>query len=653
MKHYIFAIIFILFGFVACTEDLPERGNSPVMPENCQGVFFPATNMTTVELDPLEPKEMTISISRVNYANAIEVPLTVAVNTENIFEVPQKVAFAAGEETTQFVVKFPNADVGVTYQLSLIVKGDEFANEYFGKDAYVNTNVTRVQWEAFAGPIVMINAFWSQPPHYIPKAEIAAGSGNIANMIRLTNPFPTGGAPSSEPTPDEYGIYNGVPDIWEDEIVRDNVQIVITVDKADKALLIRGGIGAMWYDVEMEISMNGSAASGKANRDEKGKIVSIEFPEKDLFIVANSSNQGWSSGGILKIYLSFDEYLKDNMKIDDFNEPEYEDIIGAVSEFESKAYGESWDQSFAKAIDIDSENEKSEYKNLYYLADLYAEDFGLAFYYDGKVISIPANQPTGRNILHNDIFVSKSSDIASGVTTTSKGVTVYTLGLKFHFKDGTVLGEFAEVFYFSEEPVSYAITDFYGKYKLTAPSQFSGEPAANMNVTIAAGTAENTFVITGIDWAEAVEATFDVATSTLSIEPQTLPDYTYQGVPRDMTLYTTTADGDVGATAIMDFKFNMSGKLLMTSTSEADGYLIRSESLGGWVDGYYDIVFTPSAASPTPAKAKASVSKPLSVKNLNRALIKQAEKCSNDNFVIQSKTSRKAALKNTNATLIF
>ena len=126
-------------------------------------------------------------------------------------------------------------------------------------------------------------------------------------------------------------------------------------------------------------------------------------------------------------------------KLSNFNNLIYTDIPGELGEFNSKAfYDQSWDQTISKAIDLNEEDPESQYKNLYYLADLYVEGKGLAFYMEGENIIIPSNQPTGVNI-KEAVFVSQSEVIPSSVSTTQKGVKVYTLGLNFHYADGTSL----------------------------------------------------------------------------------------------------------------------------------------------------------------------------------------------------------------------
>ncbi|MDR2813800.1 MAG: hypothetical protein LBB79_03985, partial [Prevotellaceae bacterium] len=303
---------------------------------------------------------------------------------------------------------------------------------------------------------------------------------------------------------------------------------------------------------------------------------------------------------------------------------------------------------------------ESQYKNLYYLPDLYYEGYGLAFYYDGEKITIPANQPTGTSF-KKPLYVSQSSAIPSGVETTAKGIKIYTLGLKFHHEGGTVVGEFAETFYYSEDLVSYAIADYHGSYTLTGASLL-GYPDAEMSVTITSGAEENTLLIRGIDYADSVKATFDPATSFLSIAPQVLPNFVYedrngQEQELDITLLTyvdtENEDEQISDTASLDFTFTMSGLLVLAPASEAVGYLLYSAA-AGYMDGYVDLSLTPApqAALKVAPKAAAKAvqqsgvaSRPPVAKALSKAAVVKKQKCSQNNFAVQSKASAKVKQK--------
>ncbi|MDR2057576.1 MAG: hypothetical protein LBP83_04720 [Dysgonamonadaceae bacterium] len=656
MKQCILAISLILFGFAACTEDIPERETSPVTPENCKGIYFPTNNQATVELEPTEPTEITITIARTDSVGDIEVPITVDVNDEDVFVVPEKAAFADKEKVTTFTVTFPTAAEGITYNLKLSVSGSEFVDEYAQASPFLSTNVTRIKWNV-VDPFVYVDGTFltfygvGQLPMYVETEKAEVGNAvryRFKNAYRVATP---GAWQGDEyiPEADADGIYNGYYYNWPGDVDETkNYYTVIEIDKDGNVSMAPCELGVTWGDGMFSIgSIYGNLSTdidsyplGIYEKGEDGDI--ITFPANSLYVSMENYNNGgkYPCSTPTIIYTTKAAYIAANLKIDDFNGIEYEEIEGVVSEFESAAYSESWSQSFSKAIDIDPDNEESEYKDLFYLANLYADGFGLAFYYNGKSISIPTGQETGRKVYGNDIYISPSDNIESSVQISNKGVTIYTFGLKFHYEDGTVVGEFAETFYYSKDPVSYAITDFQGNYKLTASSQFAGYPDADMDVTIAAGESENTFVITGIDLAEEVKATFDPGTSTLSIAPQELADYeTF-----DITLYTTTPEGDVSTTATMDFNFNMAGNLIMTATSEADGYLLRSDAAGGWVDGYYNLKFTPQSKERALTQ-KNTVSRQLTSKILKKDSVAKKQKCLKNNFAVQGKTSVKKMLQ--------
>lgn len=325
-------------------------------------------------------------------------------------------------------------------------------------------------------------------------------------------------------------------------------------------------------------------------------------------------------------------------RISDFNSIAYIEIPGEVGDFNSKSFYDSfWSQSISKAVDLDESNPESQYKNLFYLSDLYVDGYGFAFYYDGEDVTIPVSQPTGTTI-KEPVFVSQSAIIPSSVTTTSKGVKIYTFGLNFHYEDGTSLGDFEETFYYSKDAVVYEKSDFLGNFKLTGKSQFGGDDA-DMDVSIEEGVGENEFVINGVDYAANIIATFNPETSVMSIAPQALPDFG----PYDITLYTTTADGDVSTTASMDFTFTMQGNLIMTPTSVSDGYLLDSEAGGGYIDGYYNLVFRPVVSTRAVKMMNAATYQAPTA--ITKALVGQAErnvtKLSRNNFKVQSKQSKR------------
>ena len=150
--------------------------------------------------------------------------------------------------------------------------------------------------------------------------------------------------------------------------------------------------------------------------------------------------------------------------------------------------------------------------------------------------------------------------------------------------------------------VLYPIEDFYGDYIMTGLDVFD-DSEVSMSVTIAAGDVPNTLVITGLQYAASVTATFPVK-GYMSIAPQALADYGRY----DMTLYTLTPDFDDTDDAMIFTRLE-SGDLVLIPDSYAIGYYLNSEVAGGAVDGYYNISFSPATSSKAAALKSASTKK--------------------------------------------
>jgi hypothetical protein len=637
----------VVLMLASCENQIIEREPSPVVLENCLGVYFPSTNIKTVEMEPTQATEMTITISRLDSTDAAVVPITVVINDSNVFVVPENVNFQADQKTTTFMVTFPTAEEGVTYNLLLLIEGDEFVNQYASTLPFLETNVTRIKWTNVDAPFVYVDgtimALYgvSQYPMYVETQKAELGTSvryRFKNAYRI---------PTSD-DPDADGIYDGYPyNVPGDVDESKDYYVIIEIDNDNNVSMSPSNLGVDWgYGMFSIGSIYGNLSTNITSYP-LGTLEDsiITFPANSLyFSMANYNNGGkYPSSATTTIYMNKALYLKANMKIKDYNDVAYQDIIGAVSEFESAAYSENWSQTIAKALDIDSLNEDSEYKDLFYLPDLYETGYGLAFYYNGNSVTIPSNQKTGKKMYEKDIYVSPSDNVDSKVEINAKGVTIYTLGLKFHYEDGTVLGEFSELFFYSEDPVAYAKEDFIGSFTLSGPCLFD-ESVADMDVIIKAGTTENTFIIEGIGFAESVIATFNSAASTMSIAPQALADFDYNGTMLDMTLYTYTEAGEVSDTATLDFTFNMQGQLVLTSTSEAIGYVINSTAAGGYVDGYYDLVFTFNPGAPSSVAAQL-FSASIEAKQVEKVAPSKNDKCAHNNFKEQTKAMVKRSLK--------
>src|SRR5690554_578795 len=616
--------LLLVVAFAACSDFEDTELLSPEKPAGNQGVFFPTTNVTAHELEPTDPTQITVKVSRTVSSGAASIPLVVVTNDEGVFNVPATANFADGETETDLVVTFPDADEGITYKLVIAVEGDQSVDPYGEGAVSVATQVTRIKWTPVENPFIYRDgtfqgAGWgdnSRPMYvYAEKAQLGASV-----RYRLKNVY----KPATSSTPDADGVYNG---FYSFTPGFDSSKDWYTVIEIHSAAGTSGNVSMFTHQIGSERSTYGKISIGsKAGSFGTLSNNKITFPAGTLLFY---DDDGSYDAQQTLIYLTKEAYIKDNMRITDYNDVEYVEVEGELGKYETLAYGETWDRTLYKAIDIDSTNVASEYKNLFYLADLYAEGYGLAFYYDktsGKV-TIPESQKIGTKVFGQDLYVSQSDNNESSVVVNYKGTSIYTFGLTFHFSDGTIVGDFAETFYYSEEALTYTKEDFLGEFTL-----IGGSAPADVEI---AEESPNSFVITGISRAEEVVAEFSPEDQTLSITPQELADVTL-GEGEDAVTYNavwyTQTPGGLSASAALEFEFDLRGNLIVSESSVGTGfriigYNVEDEDDAGYLNTNLNPAFIPVVADAEELELQSSVS------------LRSANK-SGANFSIQGKISK-------------
>src|SRR5690554_6191930 len=268
--------LLLVVAFAACSDFEDTELLSPEKPAGNQGVFFPTTNVTAHELEPTDPTQITVKVSRTVSSGAASIPLVVVTNDEGVFNVPATANFADGETETDVVVTFPDADEGITYKLVLAVEGDQSVDPYGEGAVSVATQVTRIKWEAITTPMIYVDGAFSggygvsSYPMYV-YAEKAVIS--TAVRYRFNNVYK---APTSE-DPDVDGVYDGYP--YNDPGDFDESKDYVTIIEIDDPKGLSGSV----YMYPHEIGVNWgygmiSIGSNGANRGtlSKGKIT---FPE--------------------------------------------------------------------------------------------------------------------------------------------------------------------------------------------------------------------------------------------------------------------------------------------------------------------------------------------------------------------------------------
>jgi hypothetical protein len=537
--YKIFLIIIAgILVFVSCNEEDIKREASPDVVQGCQGVYFPATNTSAFELEPTDPTEIILQISR-TATDAATIPLIAEINEQGVFDVPESVSFASGGMSKDIKVTFPRAKEGISYILKLKVEGDAYVNAYAITVPYVQTTVTRIKWDNIAEPGIMveglIGTFFtvSDYPFYVQIQKASLGNSTLYRLVhsyRLPSKFDGNG----NPIPDQDGIFDGYPYNEPENMVDGEYLMALTVNEAGSVSMAPCELG-MDYGYGMFSAGSFDNLPGTINGDV------ISFPANSLYCsMANFDNGYKYPAKATIIYLTKQSYLDANSNITDYNDVEYEKETGAINAFASSAFSEEWDQELWKAIDRKPDDENSPYKDLYYLPNLYSESLGLAFYFDGSKITIPNNQPTGIKFLENDIFVSPSEKLSSNAETSSiTSLTTYSFGLNFHLKDGTSLGDFTESFYYGKNDIERTVDDFCGLFILQATSRYN-QASLEYPVRITKDKDNKTLKIKGLLDPETakyykysndeVSAVYDAFEKCLLLDPQSLAEsFVYQG----------------------------------------------------------------------------------------------------------------------------
>lgn len=450
--------LLLVVVFSACSDFEDTIVESTKRTAGNQGVYFPS-NPALFELEPAEDTSITLKIAREVSTGAVQVPIVVEVNDENVFNVPQTVSFAEGVTEVEFTVTFPEAAEGIAYDLRLALEGDDLVNPYGKPLTYLNTTVSRIKWSPVGRSLVYIDGTFATLfgvqfyPMYV-EADSVELDASVRYRIKNAYKVPT------SDDPDEDGVFDGYPYNAPGDF-DDSQDWLTTIEIYDngEVFMSSNEIGVDWgYGMISIGNLYGNSSVESKEEYPWGKFEgdAIIFPANSLFFSMANYNSGgkYAASNPTTIYLSKEAFIAANMKIENFNNVDYGLVTSG--EYSSEAYDESWLKNLSKAYDIDEENEESEYKSLFFISDLYTEGYGLAFYNFDGVIRIPENQSTGIEVFGEEVYMSQSPSNASSVEVGEGGETIYTFGLIFHFddEDRTIVGDFNETFVVSEdEPV--------------------------------------------------------------------------------------------------------------------------------------------------------------------------------------------------------
>ena len=148
MKKFfrIFAVAALLCTTLVACEEKFDDYTPAERQDNHYGVFFPAQEVTSFELDPADPTVLTFPVERTNTADAISVPVKVTLGGDVFSAEP--IVFAAGQKESVLKINFPNAEVGVPYSVGVAIDDPDYIyTSIWGKGATgMSFDVSRIKW---------------------------------------------------------------------------------------------------------------------------------------------------------------------------------------------------------------------------------------------------------------------------------------------------------------------------------------------------------------------------------------------------------------------------------------------------------------------------------------------------------------------------
>ena len=191
-----------MLSMAACSDD-DGRTPSPAVDPNCIGASFVGDNIGYEELEDTDPKELTLTISRDKTEAAATVAIEVQANTENIFNIPQSVSFAAGQATADLVITFENAQLKEEYSFQISLEAAA-VNPYKG-NGHASFTVQCLKWVDVSGTFAFKDWVFDEynaGKEYNVKVQRVDGE----NRYRIVDPFSQALAESGEEVgePDEY-----------------------------------------------------------------------------------------------------------------------------------------------------------------------------------------------------------------------------------------------------------------------------------------------------------------------------------------------------------------------------------------------------------------------------------------------------------------
>lgn len=179
---YAALLMVLVFGSVSCTKEC-EYTPAQVISKDCvKASFLESEDGFFKELTPDEEKKITLTVTREITEGECTIGLNILDNETGIFNVPEYVSFADGESSKTFDITFPDAEVGILYNLTIELDKHSI-------DPYIESTISTlvgsiqiVQWNPI-GESQMISQFFEQT---ITCETMKASHANWYKFVSLT-----------------------------------------------------------------------------------------------------------------------------------------------------------------------------------------------------------------------------------------------------------------------------------------------------------------------------------------------------------------------------------------------------------------------------------------------------------------------------------
>lgn len=156
---YYFIAALMSITMTGCVEETIAEVGSPDH-ENCHGVYFPVQEGTgDIQIDPNDPTSFKFIVKRLNARGELRVPIRIESNYEGMFSTSE-VIFEEDNPAAEVEVFFPSAKMGVTYECTLVIDGDEYVSKYSSNASFLSFKVTRVKWNRLVGDDGSTKGLW-------------------------------------------------------------------------------------------------------------------------------------------------------------------------------------------------------------------------------------------------------------------------------------------------------------------------------------------------------------------------------------------------------------------------------------------------------------------------------------------------------------